>query len=202
MSAGPDPVGNAGAAADGEWHRLHPLTPLARGWTVVAAVLVLLSQNAAMSADTGLTVTGIVLGSAILIGLAYGFMSWYFTRYRIEPDALRLDTGVLFRRSRRVRLDRLQAVDLVRPLLARLLGLAELSLEVAGGSSSEAPLAYLSERQAQELRATLLARAAGVKPDAPEADEQVLVRVPLGALVGSILLSGSTMFALLDSVCA
>ncbi|MCI0689581.1 MAG: PH domain-containing protein [Sporichthyaceae bacterium] len=199
MSTGPGPVdyAYAGPAVDGEWHRLHPLTPLARGWTVVAAVLVLLSQNAVTSADTGLTMTGIVLGAAILIGLVYGFLSWYFTRYRIEPDALRLETGVLFRRSRQVRLDRLQAVDVVRPLLARLLGLAELSLEVAGGSSSEAPLAYLSERHAQELRATLLARAAGVKPDAPEADEQVLVRVPLGALVGSVMLSAGTMFALL-----
>ena len=189
----PPPIGQS-HYADGEWHRLHPLTPFARGWTVVAAVLVVLTQNAS-GAAAGLTVTGVLLGSAILIGLVYGFLSWYFTKYRIEVDALRLDTGVLFRRSRRVRLDRLQAVDVVRPLIARLLGLAELRLEVAGGHKSEAPLAYLSERNAQELRATLLARAAGVRPDTPEADEQVLVRVPPEALIGSLVLSGSFIFA-------
>jgi putative membrane protein len=182
--------------ADGEWHRLHPLTPLARGWTVVAAVLFVLTQNATGSA-TGWTATGVLLGGAVVVGLVYGLFSWWFTRYRIEQDALRLDTGVIFRRSRRVRLDRLQAVDVVRPLIARLLGLAELRLEVAGGSSSEAPLAYLSERNAQVLRATLLARAAGVRPDAPEADEQVLVRVPPEALIGSQLLSGSAIFGIL-----
>ena len=90
---------------------------------------------------------------------------------------------MLFRRSRRVRLDRLQAVDVVRPLVARALGLAELRLEVAGGSSSEAPLAYLSEAAAQQLRAELLARAAGLHHDTPEAPEAVLLEVPLGRLV-------------------
>ncbi|HKE51644.1 MAG TPA: PH domain-containing protein [Actinomycetes bacterium] len=182
--------------ADGEWHRLHPLTPLARGWTVVAAVLFVLTQNVSGTA-AGWTATGVLLAGAVVVGLIYGLFSWWFTRYRIEEDALRLDTGVIFRRSRRVRLDRLQAVDVVRPLIARLLGLAELRLEVAGGSSSEAPLAYLSERNAQVLRATLLARAAGVRPDAPEADEQVLVRVPPDALIRSQLLSGSAIFGIL-----
>ena len=74
-----------------------------------------------------------------------------------------------------MRLDRLQAVDVVRPLVARALGLAELRLEVAGGSSSEAPLAYLSEAAAQRLRAELLARAAGLHHETPEAPEVVLL---------------------------
>ena len=90
---------------------------------------------------------------------------------------------MLRKRSRRVRLDRLQAVDVVRPLVARALGLAELRLEVAGGSSSEAPLAYLSEDAAQRLRAELLARAAGLHHATPEAPEAVLLEVPLGRLV-------------------
>ena len=38
----------------------------------------------------------------------YGYLSWRATHFRIGGDDVRLDTGVLFRRSRRVRLDRLR----------------------------------------------------------------------------------------------
>ena len=54
---------------------------------------------------------------------------------------------------------------------------------MAGGGSSEAPLAYLSEEAAQRLRAELLARAAGLHHETPEAPEAVLLEVPLGRLV-------------------
>ncbi len=50
-----------------------------------------------------------------------------------------------------------------QPLLARLFGLAELRLEVAGGSDSGVAIGFLKEADAQRLRADLLARAAGVK---------------------------------------
>ena len=53
-----------------------------------------------------------------------------------------------------------QAVDVVQPILARLLGLSELKLEVAGGPGSAVSLAFLKEEEADALRAELLARAA------------------------------------------
>ncbi len=100
---------------------------------------------------------------------------------------------MLFRRSRRVRLDRLQAVDVVRPLVARALGLAELRLEVAGGSSSEAPLAYLSERG----RAAAAGRAARPRgrPAArhsPRRPRRCCSTVPLGRLVEATAAVGAS----------
>jgi putative membrane protein len=136
------------------------------------------------------------IAASIPVAAGYGYLSWRFTRYRIDDGDLRLETGVLFRRSRRVRLDRLQAVDVVRPLAGRALGLAELRLEVAGGESAEAPLAYLAEPAARALRAELLARAAGLGHETPEAPEAVLLRVPLGRLVASQLLSVSVLLGL------
>jgi putative membrane protein len=164
-----------------ELRRLHPLTPVLRGWKVFAAAVAIATQQLYGDLQLGWLLIGIA--ASIPLGAAYGFISWRATRFRIDSEDLRLETGVLFRRSRRVRLDRLQAVDVVRPLVARALGLAELRLEVAGGSSSEAPLAYLSEPAAQQLRAELLARAAGLHHDTPEAPESVLVKVPLTRLV-------------------
>jgi putative membrane protein len=184
----PSPTVLSGAAGDGAFYRLHPLTPVLRGWKVFAAAVVIATQQLTVG-DLKWTWLVLGIGVSIPIGIGYGYVSWRTTRYRIDSEDLRLETGVLFRRSRRVRLDRLQAVDVVRPLVARALGLAELRLEVAGGSSSEAPLAYLGEAAAQQLRAELLARAAGLHHDTPEAPEQVLVKVPLAHLVEAQLRS-------------
>jgi putative membrane protein len=180
----PEAAPDDAAPDTGTFRRLHPLTPVLRGWKVFAAVVAVALQQ--MYGDVSPGYLFIAIAASIPVGIAYGWLSWRRTHYRVGRDDLRLETGVLFRRSRQVRLDRLQAVDVVRPLVARALGLAELRLEVAGGSSSEAPLAYLSEPAAQQLRAELLARAAGLdhgSDPAPVAPERVLLTVPLGRLV-------------------
>ena len=182
-------------APDGDLRRLHPLTPLLRGWKWFAGLSAIGAQQAYGDVDP----RAILLGLLALVpaAAAYGFISWRFTRYRISADDLRLETGVLFRQSRRVRLDRLQAVDIVRPLLARALGLAELRLEVVGGGSAEAPLAYLTEREAHRLRAELLARAAGLHEETPEAPERELLRVPPLRLAAAGLLSVPVLLGVL-----
>jgi len=77
----------------------------------------------------------------------------------------------------------------VRPVVARVLGVAELRLEVVGGGSSEAPLAYLGDADAQRLRQEMLARAAGRGAPADEPDDdRVLVVVPTPTLIASVVL--------------
>lgn len=187
------------------WSRLHPLTPVLRTGRVLAVAVALLTDRAVRgTGGAGATLAVLVL--ALAVGIAYGGVSWRTTRYRVEDGDLRLESGLVFRRSRRVPLARLQAVDVVRPLVARVLGLSELRLEVVGqGRGAEAPLAYLSDTDAQALRARLLALAgraeapsAGGALDERPAPERVLVRVPTSALVQSALLSGpAQLFALL-----
>ena len=75
----------------------------------------------------------LVVAGFAAVFLATAYMSWLFTSYRIADGEVRVDTGVVFKRSRRVRIDRLQAIDVVQPLFARALGLAELKLDMAGG---------------------------------------------------------------------
>lgn len=177
-----------------DFRRLHPLTPVLRGWKVLAVVFALLLQNSVRS--PGALDVLVFVGVGVPVALAYGWLSWRFTRFGVVDGDLTLETGVLFRRSRRVSLARLEAVDVVRPLVARALGLAELRLEVAGAGSTEAALAYLSEPHAHKLRSELLARAAGIDAKTPEAPERVLVRVPLSAVVLSSLLRGPVIAAL------
>ena len=179
------------------WERLHPLTPLLRGGKFFLALAAVVGQQsfrqdvrppAYVSGLTALLVTGL----AVLAG----YVSWRRTGYRLTDSELQVDSGVLTRRSRRVPLARLQAVEVVRPVIGRVLGLAELRLEVVGSGSSEAPLAYLSEAEAHDLRARMLARSQGTSSQSPVAtgDERVLVVVPPGTLVTSLLLAGLTLF--------
>ena len=207
----PAPAADQGARlADGDWHRVHPLTPAIRSWQLVVFVLLVAVQNVGGDVAQGdlpdfgrphpggrlLAGGGAILLLAVLLVLGVAALSWRMTRFRVTPDALELHSGVLYRQQRRARLDRLQAVDIVQPLLARVTGLARLTLEVAGGSGSAVTLSYLTEAQAASLRNHLLARAAGLHYDsdeAPEAPEHGVVEVPAPRLIASLVFSGATL---------
>ncbi|GAB2828552.1 PH domain-containing protein [Streptomyces daliensis] len=177
---------------------LHPITPWRRAWAPVAALLAFSAQDLERTREwfTQLTVGWLLAAFGVLlpIAAAYGFLSWWFTSYLVTDTELRIRTGLFFRRTAHIRLDRVQAVDVGRPLLARLAGVAKLKLDVVGTEAKD-ELAFLGERDAVALRAELLARAAGIAPDAaPEAGEapaRELLRVDARTLLVSLLLTGS-----------
>jgi putative membrane protein len=179
----------------GHFRRLHPFTPLLKGWAIFGVIGAIALQNLFSGGEQRSLV--FLAPAALVLGFAGAFLSWWFTRYGFDGEDLRIDSGVFQRRSRRVRMDRLQAVDVVRPFVGRVLGVSELRLEVAGGAESEAPLAYLAMDDAIRLRAELLARSAGIAADTPEAPERPVHEVPLGRLVGSTLLSGVFVFGVI-----
>lgn len=153
------------------WHRVHPVTPVVRGWSVIAVLLVIVGNRTLEGLPAGENMLAgngwwQILGGIVvvgLVGLGYSALAWRMTTYAVDDESVRLHTGVLFRQQRKARLDRLQAVDIVQPLVARLFGLAELKLEVAGGSDSGIKLGFLKLDDANHLRAELLARAAGLR---------------------------------------
>ncbi|MDQ1541339.1 MAG: putative rane protein, partial [Actinomycetota bacterium] len=154
--------------------RLHPLSPLIRAGRLFVSLAAVAVYNIQALRHAGWWLPGAVL-AAVLIGAVGSVLSWAFTRFRIADGDVRVDSGVVFRRSRRVRIDRLQAIDIVQPLLARAFGLAELKLDMAGGSEGRVRLGYLKLDDAQRLRASLLAMAAGLDHRTPEAPQRPLV---------------------------
>jgi len=223
----PPPQGHVPSDAGLQWRRFHPITPVIKGWKVLLVLLVVLAQQTtdnlpeARDVVSGIGVLGVlgVLVVVLLIAMGFAAIAWRVTRYAIGPDAIYLRTGVLFRRQRTARLDRIQAIDIVQPLLARIIGLAELKIEVAGGAGSAIRLSFLRELHAQEVRNELLARAAGVpipvagpagrpvagptgRPVAavapvPVAPEREVFAVSAPRLIGSLLRSGSVLFSIL-----
>ena len=118
-----------------------------------------------------------------------GVVSWLVTRWRVEDGSLRVESGLLRRDSQRMPLARVQAVDIVRPGLARLLGLAEVRLRTAGETGDAGRLAYLRLAEAERVRAQLLAIAHGVHADAPPPPEWPLYLQRGDRLAVSVMLS-------------
>ncbi|MFG2011448.1 PH domain-containing protein [Micromonospora sp. NPDC048868] len=166
----PGPVWSAGAPEGAEpRQRLHPLSPALHGAKSLVVVIAGLSWSTLSRVGFGwfaLMAVVLALGATVL-----AVVSWYHTGYHVVGRELRVHEGLLWRRTRAIPLERLQAVEVVRPLLAQLTGLAELRLEVVGGGKTEAPLAYLSVAEASALRQRLLALAGriAVEPSAPPA---------------------------------
>ncbi|PPS88657.1 hypothetical protein BZZ08_02198 [Streptomyces sp. MH60] len=210
---GPTPV-EAGTGADAlppvdevVERRLHPVTPLRRAWAPVAVLVgwAVHDPDQAQRQLTRLTTTHLLIGLAVLIPAAalYGFLTWWFTHYAVTDTELRIRTGLLFRRTAHIRLERIQAIDVTQPLLARVAGVAKLKLDVIGTGKKD-ELAFLGADDARALRAELLARAAGFAPETAhevgEAPARQLLRVPPGVLAVSLLLTGATWGTLLAAV--
>lgn len=204
------PADDAAPAGELLWQRMHPVTPAVRGWKVLAVAFVIMLQQVGsrdldgpVASLGGMSTLLLVLVGVGVVGFAYSAIAWRFMRYAIGDDTVHLNSGVLFRQQRQLRLDRLQAVDVVQPALARILGLAELKLEAAGGSDSGVVLGLLREAEAQQLRNELLAMAAGVRsaqtPSEPSqaAPEHQVIEVSGGQLVVSILRTSATIVLVL-----
>ncbi|MEU9669033.1 PH domain-containing protein [Streptomyces bobili] len=183
--------------------RLHPVTPFRRAWAPVAVVVGWAAHdpNQAQEQLTRLTTTALLIVLAVVVSAAslYGFLSWWFTHFAVTDSELRIRTGLLFRRTAHIRLQRLQAVDITQPLLARIAGVAKLRLDVVGAAKKD-ELAFLGESEARALRAELLARAAGFAPETAhevgEAPARELLRVPPRELAVALILTGATWGAL------
>lgn len=134
--------------------RLHPLSPLLHGAKSLTVAVGALSWSTLERLGLGwfAVLAAILTGGGATLALIH----WYNTGYEVVGRELRVYEGLLWRRTRAIPLERLQAVEVVQPLLARLTGLAELRLEVVGGGKTEAPLAFLDVADAVTLRQRLL----------------------------------------------
>lgn len=175
-------------------HRTHPLTGVLQGllWAGAAIAGLVGSNVFSNDWDEGLPPWFIIIGGIIGglgLGQAAGFLSWWFKRYIIDATELRITSGVLTKNSRRVAFERIQSVDIAEPFLARLVGLAELRIETAGGKDSRTSLKFVKIDDARSLRRLLLARAQGQDTEnLVEAPRDLIAEVtPERVMIGTLL---------------
>ena len=178
-----DAAGESGPAASWDlplpenvtWHRVSLVTPVLEGWKIVTGVLAFVTvQNLdelvrayrfisehgfTLGGGIGYYLLGLVAFIALWVGL--GLLSWWRRAYAVDADGVYLRSGILSRKLRTARLPRIQSVDVVHPLLGRIFGLGQLTVEVAGGRDSRVVIGFLTTRELQTLRDRILDLAAG-----------------------------------------
>ena len=178
-----DGAGESGPAASRDlplpqnvtWHRVSLVTPVLEGWKIVTGVLAFITvQNLddlvrayRFISEHGFSLGGQIgyylLGLVALIALwvVLGLLSWWRRAYAVDADGVYLRSGILSRKLRTARLPRIQSVDVVHPLLGRIFGLGQLTVEVAGGRNSRVVIGFLTTSELQTLRDRILDLAAG-----------------------------------------
>jgi putative membrane protein len=185
---------------DGEWHRLHPATPLLRGGLALIIVLgILISTFRDRVLGTFVPdefedfnddpfgdfivdqLLWVLVGVIVLVALcvALFWIAWRVHRFRITGDAVEVEQGILVKKHRRAPLARIQAINVQKPWFARLLGACKFEIQQAGNDSN-VDLNYLSSSVADALRYQIMDRASGRSA----ADAQRLA-AERGALGGS-----------------
>ena len=194
-----------GTVDDRGRRRVHPVSPLVHGVAVIPVAIALVlafgigsvTQFGALGLLAAVGVT--LLLAAVVTGWQY--LAWRNLWFWFDDDGdLRVDSGVLTRRERRLQLSRLQAVDVAQPLFARLFSMAEVTVEVAGTGDSRVRLQFLPLERARALRSEILARAAGLRHDTSEAPEAPITTVSPRDLAVSLLLRTVTAGLLLVTV--
>ena len=136
--------------ADLVWRRMHPVSPLLEGWKIVSAIIAVVTiRNADNLIEVYRYVVahGFDLGDDLLVWALLGllalvavivlvlFLGWWAKTYAVDRDGVYLRTGILNKQLRIARLPRIQSVDVVHPLLGRVLGLGRLTVEKADGQA-------------------------------------------------------------------
>lgn len=221
MTAMPAEVGKpmhpAGPGAVMEPRRLHPMSIVLGAWRAVLLLAVVLVRPALEGQGQWLSdaapalgfpdgaagavlLSGLLLVAVVVLGIVLSIVPWAFRRFGTDGAELVVTSGVLSRKRRQARLDRIQAIDIDEPVVARLFGLAVLRITMAAGNEASIKLAYLSLDDAVALRNRFLAGAAGLSHDTPAAPERVITRVSPGMAAGALLLSVATAWFVLVAV--
>src|SRR5690606_33095447 len=177
---------------DGEWHRMHPASPLLKGGIALIAILGLVIAQLRerlfsiflpeFSAEgdpvdyvldngyIGFALLALAIFLVVLIGAFY--VSWRMHSFRITNEVVEVRSGILFRTNRKARLDRIQGINIVRPFFARLFGAAKLEVSQAG-QGANVQLSYLGSAAADGLRREILRLASGARGEQVPAPQTV-----------------------------
>lgn len=162
-----------------EFRRVHRATPLLRFWTTILALFTLFFLNAGDSRlldiarffEEDQTHQEWLLLSAVaflaLCGVVWAVSGiwWRAMGFCLDEEEIAIRSGVISTRLRTARYDRVQAVDVVEPVIARIFGVAKVRIETAGGGDSALEILYLDRVEAIAVRDEVLAHIGGPAPE-------------------------------------
>lgn len=143
--------------------RVHRLTPLLRFWSGIVALVSLLVVNidrdeirfVVEHQDYVFYAVGAVLLSVLVVWAVSGLW-WKSEGFDITEQDVTVARGVFNAKLRSARRDRIQAVDIVESVIARIFRVVEVRVETAGGRDSVLTIGYLTREEGEAVRRELL----------------------------------------------
>ncbi|ELY69340.1 PH domain-containing protein [Natrinema versiforme] len=117
---------------------------------------------------TDLLSVGALVAIGIVMGIIYEFAYYRRFRYELTENSFDVTSGVIARRDRELPLGRVQNVDIRQNVVGRILGIAAVHIETAGGGQTEVSLQYVAEDEAHRLRRQLRSGASAETSDAAD----------------------------------
>jgi putative membrane protein len=146
-----------------------------------------------------------VAAGIFVLSMVVATIRYLTLRYSIQNGELTVQSGLIFRRLRKVPTSRIQNIDLVQNVLHRIFGVAEVRVETASGTEPEAKLRVLSLTQVEQLRAKVKSSSRPEVHDAtesaaedspsiePSEERTEILKIPLTWLVKAGLASNRGM---------
>ncbi|MFB6302933.1 MAG: PH domain-containing protein [Haloferacaceae archaeon] len=154
-----------------------PYRVVRRGASLAFTALFFLATGSSVVGGMVGTLAGVGLVGLGLLALGvYEVAYWRRYEYELTADTFDIRSGVISRREREIPLRRIQNVDISRSVVQRLLGIAAIDLETAGGGGTEAAVRYVSFAEAKRLQRAIADRKRGAEPaaEAPVHDGDLL----------------------------
>ncbi|RXK49272.1 PH domain-containing protein [Halorientalis pallida] len=156
--------------------KLHPLSAVTRSLQrglVAASFAFFVTAIGQVAAPELLGSFGLIAGLFVLlfaVGVAYGVAYYYRFEYTLTPDTFDVYSGVIGRQEREIPYRRIQNVDVTESLFHRIVGVAIVQIETAGGSQTEATLNFVAADEARRLQREIRDRRARAREEAAEAE--------------------------------
>jgi putative membrane protein len=103
-----------------------------------------------------------------VLSVGYGIAYHFLFEYELVEDTFNVISGVFYRKHREIPLYRIQNINITQSFIQRLLGLAVVQFETAGGNQTEAELDFVSKKEAARLQSNIRER----KQATSETDKQ------------------------------
>lgn len=124
-------------------------------YTLAPVFVFLLSANGDRGWSDLYSYIGLLVVIAI-VSLALSTLRWYLYTYRYEDGYLHIKRGLIFKKERSIKKERVQTVNIRAGPLQRLLDVATVQIETAGGGmESEVVLKAVKMEETQRLRSYL-----------------------------------------------
>ena len=96
------------------------------------------------------------LGGILILSVVWGFLKWFFFVYDYEDGVVHTKSGIIIKKHRYIKKERVQTINLKAGPILRILQLVSVQIETAGGfAEPELNIAAVSISKAKKLKALL-----------------------------------------------